>query len=181
MAGYRKLGRTSSQRKALLRNQVTDLLYYGKIRTTDGTIISESAPVANFVIHWDGDLGREILDSNVIYEWYPDKNYAGVIKSLSGTSSNNGTKSTPNLQADFFGDWREEVLMKKTDSSAIRIFTTTDVCDYRLYTLMHDTQYRCAIAWQNTGYNQPPHTSFYIGFDETLMEVPVVNWEYAGQ
>ncbi len=35
MAGYRKLGRTSSQRKALLRNQVTDLLFYGKIRTTE--------------------------------------------------------------------------------------------------------------------------------------------------
>lgn len=35
MAGYRKLGRTSSQRKALLRNQVTDLLYHGKIRTTE--------------------------------------------------------------------------------------------------------------------------------------------------
>lgn len=34
MAGYRKLGRTSSQRKALLRNQVTNLLYYGKIKTT---------------------------------------------------------------------------------------------------------------------------------------------------
>ena len=35
MAGYRKLGRTSSQRKALLRNQVTDLLCYGKIKTTE--------------------------------------------------------------------------------------------------------------------------------------------------
>ena len=35
MAGYRKLGRTSSQRKALLRNQVTNLLYYGKIVTTE--------------------------------------------------------------------------------------------------------------------------------------------------
>ena len=35
MAGYRKLGRTSSQRKALLRNQVTDLLYNGKIVTTE--------------------------------------------------------------------------------------------------------------------------------------------------
>ncbi len=35
MAGYRKLGRTSSQRKALLRNQVTNLLYKGKIRTTE--------------------------------------------------------------------------------------------------------------------------------------------------
>jgi len=35
MAKYRKLGRTSSQRKALLRNQVTELLYHGKIRTTE--------------------------------------------------------------------------------------------------------------------------------------------------
>ena len=35
MAGYRKLGRTSNQRKALLRNQVTNLLYHGKIVTTE--------------------------------------------------------------------------------------------------------------------------------------------------
>jgi large subunit ribosomal protein L17 len=35
MAGYRKLGRTSKQRKALLRNQVTNLLYHGKIVTTE--------------------------------------------------------------------------------------------------------------------------------------------------
>ncbi len=35
MAGYRKLGRTSSQRKALIRSQVTALLYHGKIRTTE--------------------------------------------------------------------------------------------------------------------------------------------------
>lgn len=35
MAGYRKLGKTSDQRKALLRNQVTNLLYHGKIVTTE--------------------------------------------------------------------------------------------------------------------------------------------------
>ena len=35
MAKYRKLGRTASQRKALLRNQVTNLLYHGKIVTTE--------------------------------------------------------------------------------------------------------------------------------------------------
>ncbi len=34
MTKYRKLGRTSSQRKALLRNQVTNLIYHGKIVTT---------------------------------------------------------------------------------------------------------------------------------------------------
>lgn len=35
MAGYRKLSRTASQRKALLRNQVTNLLYHGKMVTTE--------------------------------------------------------------------------------------------------------------------------------------------------
>ena len=35
MSGYRKLGRTATQRKALLRNQVTNLLYHGKIETTE--------------------------------------------------------------------------------------------------------------------------------------------------
>ena len=35
MSGYRKLSRTSSQRKALLRSQVTQLLYHGKIVTTE--------------------------------------------------------------------------------------------------------------------------------------------------
>ena len=35
MAGYRKLGRTSDQRKALIRSQVTALLYHGRIRTTE--------------------------------------------------------------------------------------------------------------------------------------------------
>lgn len=35
MAKYRKLGKTSDQRKALLRNQVTNLLYHGRIVTTE--------------------------------------------------------------------------------------------------------------------------------------------------
>ncbi len=35
MSGYRKLGRTSTQRKAMLRNLTTNLLYHGKIKTTD--------------------------------------------------------------------------------------------------------------------------------------------------
>jgi len=43
MAGYRKLGRTSSQRKALLRNQVTNLLYHGKIVTTEAKAIRRIA------------------------------------------------------------------------------------------------------------------------------------------
>ena len=42
MAGYRKLGRTSSQRKALIRGQVTSLLNNGKIVTTEKRIIADT-------------------------------------------------------------------------------------------------------------------------------------------
>ncbi len=41
-----------------------------------------------------------------------------------------------------------------------------------MYTLMHDTQYREAIAWQNVGYNQPPNPSFYLGDGMSPPPVP---------
>jgi hypothetical protein len=47
----------------------------------------------------------------------------------------------------------------------------------RLFTLMHDPQYRLAIAWQNVGYNQPPHPSFFLG--EGMAEPPKPNVEHA--
>jgi len=78
-------------------------------------------------------------------------------------TSNNGTKSNPTLTADLYGDWREEVVWRETDSSALRIYTTTDLTTRRIYTLMHDPQYRSAVSWQNTAYNQPPHPGFHIG------------------
>jgi hypothetical protein len=47
--------------------------------------------------------------------------------------------------------------------TALRIYATTAVTDRRINTLMQNRQYREAIAWQNTAYNQPPHPSFFIG------------------
>ena len=69
----------------------------------------------------------------------------------------------PVLSGDLFGDWREEVIFRTVDNTALRIFTTTALTEMRLYTLMHDPQYRLSIAWQNVAYNQPPHPSFFIG------------------
>jgi rhamnogalacturonan endolyase len=112
----------------------------------------------NFVIWWDGDLLREILDGTTI-----SKYGGGTLLSASGCSSNNGTKSTPALSADLFGDWREEVMFRTSDNTALRIYTTSITTSYRFYTLMHNSQYRVAIAWQNVAYNQPPHPSFYLG------------------
>jgi rhamnogalacturonan endolyase len=116
---------------------------------------------ANFLVWWDTDTVRELLDGNHVDKY----GTSGDTRLLTadGTSSNNGTKSTPALSGDIFGDWREEVVLRTSSNNALRIYTTTSVATNRIYTLLHDPQYRVAIAWQNTAYNQPPHPGFFIG------------------
>ena len=88
-----------------------------------------------------------------------------TIFTAEGCTSNNSSKSTPCLSADIFGDWREELMERTTDNKELRIYTTVIPTDYRIYTLMHDPQYRASIALQNVEYNQPPWTSFFLGHD----------------
>ncbi|MEH7415672.1 hypothetical protein V7266_10360 [Neobacillus drentensis] len=155
----------------------------GGLFTAKGEKISTSIPGANFAIWWDGDLQREILDHGnfddtkqvgvgTISKWDYQNNKQVNILTANGTYSNNGTKGNPSLQADLLGDWREEVIWRTEDSSALRIYTTTDVTENRIRTLMHDPVYRSGIAWQNVGYNQPPHTSFFLGKDMAAPPVP---------
>lgn len=124
-----------------------------------GNRIGNQPRSTNFLIYWDEDLSRELLDGNHI-----DKYNGGRLLTANGCLSNNWTKSTPTLSADIFGDWREELILRSYDNQSLRIYTTTIPTDHRNYTLMHDPQYRLSIAWQNDGYNQPPHTGFYFGF-----------------
>ncbi len=128
-----------------------------------GSKISSSTPSINFGIWWDGDLSRELLDGVKIDKWNYSNNSMYNLLTGSGVASNNGTKATPTLQADLFGDWREEVIWRKSDNTALRIYTTTDITNYKIYTLMHDPVYRLSIAWQNVAYNQPPHPGFFLG------------------
>jgi rhamnogalacturonan endolyase len=128
------------------------------LRTCRDSYAGPSPYSTNHVVWWDGDLCRELLDSNNIRKYN-----GGYLLVANGCSSNNGTKSNPALQADLFGDWREEVIWRTSDNQSLRIYTTTDLTDYRLVTLMQDHVYRMGIAWQNVAYNQPPHTGYYVG------------------
>ena len=97
MAGYRKLGRTSSQRKALLRIQATNLLYHGKIVTTEarakevrktfdkmvtygkkGTLVSRRLALA--FLHNDSKAVDKVF--NELAPRYKDRNggYTRIIK-----------------------------------------------------------------------------------------------------
>ena len=120
---------------------------------------------SNFAIWWDGDLLRELLNGNSITKWNWETGTMNRIFTADGCASNNGSKSTPALSADILGDWREEIIERTADNKELRIFTTVIPTEHRFYTLMHDPQYREAIAWQNVAYNQPPWPSFFIGQD----------------
>jgi autotransporter-associated beta strand protein len=146
----------------------------GGLWSATGVQISTSAPSPkNFGIWWDADLLREFEDGTTISKWNWLTRTTSNLLSPAGLASNNSTKATPSLQADILGDWREEVIWRTADNTALRIYTTTIPASNRIYTLMHDHQYREAIAWQNTAYNQPPHPSFYLG--DGMGAVPKAN------
>lgn len=133
---------------------------------SSGKRIAERSPGnCNFAVWWDGDLLRELLDRNQVSKWNWQEAIETPLLIAQGQMSINGSKSTPVLSADLLGDWREEIIWRSLDGKELRMYTTTIPTQHRLVTLMHDPQYRLAVAWQNAGYNQPPHPSFYL--DET--------------
>jgi rhamnogalacturonan endolyase len=137
----------------------------GGVYTCKGVQISTTKPSINFGIWWDGDLSRELLDGTKLDKWDPNTNTVSRLVTFSGFGAleNNGTKANPGLTADILGDWREEVIYRSSDNTRLMVFTTVIPTSQRIYTLMHDPQYRVAVAWQNSAYNQPPHPGFYLG------------------
>ncbi len=140
---------------------------------TNNHIPNDIAFDVNFRIYWDGDLLEETFNGtgtrNSAGRIY--KPGVGDIITLAGSLTNNDTKATPCYQGDLFGDWREEVMMRTADNK-IRIYTTTIPTEWRNYTLWHDMQYRNAMVWQMNGYNQPPHTSYFLGELEGITMAP---------
>ncbi|MBQ9765453.1 MAG: discoidin domain-containing protein [Lachnospiraceae bacterium] len=153
----------------------------GKMVTSEGDIITTNPSISsNFRIYWDGDLGCEVQDGNTIADWVSEKKTTKLVFSHKDYQTNTGTKATPGITCDLIGDWREETILFKSDRSAMAIFISTEPTDYKVYTLMHDLQYRTYIATQNVGYNQPAHTGYYLGFDTTEIPVPRVTWNENG-
>ena len=138
----------------------------GGLYSAKGQQISSTKPNStNFSVLWDADLLSEQLNNTMINKWNYSSNTDNRLLTAYnyGAASNNGTKATPGLSADILGDWREEVIWRMDNNYQLIIFSTTAVTSNKLRTLMHDSQYRQEIARQNVGYNQPPHTSFFLG------------------
>jgi rhamnogalacturonan endolyase len=142
-----------------------------------GNQIADKTPACNMGIYWDGDVLGEILNGTMVGKWDYDSSATKKIFDAKDFDcvQNNGTKANPCLSADILGDWREELIYRTKDNQELRIFTTTIPTTHKFYTLMQDPQYRLSIVWQNVAYNQPPHTSFYIGEGMAAPPAPAIS------
>ena len=139
----------------------------GGIRNIKGEVVKARVRglSCNMAVWWDGDLLRELLDRNLVSKYNWKKGVCERIAIFEGALSNNGTKATPCLQGDIVGDWREEVLLRTADNTALRLYVSTIPTDYRFHTFLEDPVYRISIATQNVAYNQPTQPGFYFGPD----------------
>lgn len=150
-----------------------------------GNRLEVPVPGTNQSIRWAADLTTQVMDSpkyiGTVQRGIINDNIHGEMLVPEGTLTNNGTKGNPCLIADIFGDFREELLLRTKDSSAIRIYMNTEVTKHKLFTLLQDTMYRCGVAWQNNCYNQPGYTSFYYASDMDFGQVlPEKDLPYRG-
>jgi rhamnogalacturonan endolyase len=125
-----------------------------------GTTVDAYDPAVNFRIWWDGDVLSENLDGNIVSKYaYPGMPSGGFTTvTLEGIY---GARNAAPLYGDMFGDWREEVLLEKSDSTGFRVYTTAIPTEKRIYTLVHDPEYRNSMC--EKGYIQSHMLDYYLG------------------
>lgn len=128
----------------------------------------------NSRIFWDGDLLEEYTDRGHVDKWDNVSKTWGRLHTFGnnivvegqklqwGANLNNSTKYNACLQADILGDWREESVFWTSVNGHyyLTVYSTTDESPYKLPWLRDDHTYDMAVAWQNCGYNQPPHLGY---------------------
>ncbi len=114
----------------------------GGLHSCKGEVISARGPAgggnSSFVIWWDGDPLREVLGGNRISKWDWQNATSRNLLTAQGCAAAAGPSSAAICSAT--GERNSS--SAATDSSALRIYTTTIPTEHRLYTLMHDPQYR---------------------------------------
>ncbi|HPR33650.1 MAG TPA: hypothetical protein PLK12_16230, partial [Prolixibacteraceae bacterium] len=145
----------------------TDGIYnvqYGKISNT----LPGSYP--NLRIWWDGDLLSEMLDGVKINKWVPQENRENRLLTASQFGAVDTWRTVPVLYGDLWGDWREEVVYEKSDHSSIMVFSTTEPTRERMYTLLHNPEYRLCLTTK--GYYQSAHLDCYLGNNRSTPPSP---------
>lgn len=128
----------------------------GDLFSARGEIIGANPGPSRFLVFWDGDPLRELLDAMedelTLAEWMPEEETVFPLGTIGGRFVAHG---------DLLGDWREEIVVATEE--ALQIHTTIDPADRRIYTLMHDPTYRGGVALQTSAAYQTTQPGFFIG------------------
>lgn len=146
-----------------------------------GTQIYSTQPFPPEAIWWDADLSRELVatvgssaESPAISKFNPanpanlSRIYTIYNETAPGVYQAYGGR--PQFWGDIFGDWREEYLCVANDNSEMRIYTPKTGSVTRLYTLMHNPQYRMQATTK--GYVQANYVDYYLGTGMTPPQPP---------
>lgn len=146
-----------------------------------GNSVSLAGTSSNMNIKWSANMSTQFITGTSLPKIIGNvdgRSYTFL--TATGYATNNSTKGNPGLVADLFGDYREEMILRASDSSHLRIYMNTEVSEHKNYTLMQNLQYRVGIASQNSSYNQPAYTDYYYASDTDWKYVTIPN-QPAGQ
>lgn len=133
---------------------------------------NRNVPWPNFAMQWDGDTGSELLDQNWVGDWdlgAQSRNSYQWKWQFDGLVQARG--AIP-FYGDILGDWREEALVEAPDHGSLRIYSTPYETDVRLYTLVHNPQYRNSLTVH--GYKQSHHVDYFMGFSMQSPPAPAI-------
>jgi len=123
-------------------------------------------------IWWDANLGREFIDgvnavsSAPAIEYWSTSNNKGDNRMYSVYNEGvhmGAYNGRPSAWGDFFGDWREEMLLEENTHRALRLYMSWDVTDKRIYNLMQNPGYR--MEHSTKGRIGAAYPDFYMGYD----------------
>ena len=144
-----------------------------------GEILSAATPGTNMSIRWAGDLTTQIVGGGLTGTrgagHADDRRLdAGQPAHRHGHASRTtARRATPRSWPTCSATGVRSCCSARPTRRALRIYTTTEVTTHKLTTLMHDVQYRAETARQQTTYNQPAYTSYYLASDIDFANVPV--------
>lgn len=141
--------------------------YHGNAHSANGQDLGYGGSLGTSMQLWfSGSLNRQLFGRATIDAPRAEDGKGRVFTIYRyDVTTNNSTKENPGLIADIVGDWREEVILPKSDYSELRIFSTWFPCEYKFPYLMSDHLYEMSALNQNLGYNMPTQTSYYLGSD----------------
>lgn len=146
----------------------------GIINSNTGKRTTDSFPVPNFKIWWDGDLLAELMNRTFIEKWNYESNSEERLLTGYKTGATYSWRNAPLLHGDILGDWREEVIFEHNEHTEIQIFTTIIPTEYRLYTLVHNPGYRNSLNCR--GYLQSNLTDYYLGYEMQSPPKPYIRY-----